>query len=39
MPWVSILLSAAPTLLTVLVVPFTLYVVYAGGLTAPVDGL
>jgi hypothetical protein len=36
MPWLSMLLSAEPTLLTVLVVPLALYVVYDGADTAPV---
>ncbi len=39
MPWLSMLLSAEPTLLTVLVVPFALYVVYDGAEIAPVVAL
>ncbi len=39
MPWLLILSIAAPTLLTVLVVPFALYVVYDGAEIVPVAGL
>ena len=38
MPWLLILLIAEPTLLAVEVVPFALYVVYAGAETVPVAG-
>jgi len=39
MPWLLMLLIAEPTLFAVLVVPFALYVVYAGALIVPVAGL
>lgn len=39
MPALLIALSAAPTLLTVDVVPLALLTVYVGPVTAPVDGL
>ena len=38
MPWLLILLIAEPTLSAVEVVPFALYVVYAGAETVPVAG-
>ncbi|VWB62833.1 hypothetical protein [Burkholderia stagnalis] len=39
MPWLLMLSIAAPTLLTVLVVPFALYIVYDGAETEPVAEL